>query len=373
MSNQKTDKRTGKKITNNESGKAVQIAITVALCAVLLILVAVLGFNYISARRDEAASASAAEGTDYVSSAGGDESAAGAQSTEAVEKWQEGVISYNGKKYIYNENLKTILFMGVDRSGVVTTSEDYKSGGQSDAMFLLVVDNDNQKIKIVAINRNCMTDIDLYTENGTYYATEKYQICLQHAFGDGKRLSCDRTVDAVSKLFYNIPISGYLAMNMDGITVMNDALGGIEVEVLEDLDGYGITLTEGETVTLKGDAAELYLRGRDLNEFDSASGRLKRQQQYLIALANRLTEAAKSDDEDEQQMALNAYDAVSDYVVSSVDFSSLVSEIAGYSFDDSDMYSVPGTTQMGEKWEEYVVDEEGLYDLIINVFYQEVQ
>jgi LCP family protein required for cell wall assembly len=240
-------------------------------------------------------------------------------------------------------------------------------------MFLLVVDNDNQKIKIVAINRNCMTDIDLYTENGTYYATEKYQICLQHAFGDGKRLSCDRTVDAVSKLFYNIPISGYLAMNMDGITVMNDALGGIEVEVLEDLDGYGITLTEGETVTLKGDAAELYLRGRDLNEFDSASGRLKRQQQYLIALANRLTEAAKSDDEDEQQMALNAYDAVSDYVVSSVDFSSLVSEIAGYSFDDSDMYSVPGTTQMGEKWEEYVVDEEGLYDLIINVFYQEVQ
>jgi anionic cell wall polymer biosynthesis LytR-Cps2A-Psr (LCP) family protein len=132
-------------------------------------------------------------------------------------------------------------------------------------------------------------------------------------------------------------------------------------------------LTEGETVTLKGDAAELYLRGRDLNEFDSASGRLKRQQQYLIALANRLTEAAKSDDEDEQQMALNAYDAVSDYVVSSVDFSSLVSEIAGYSFDDSDMYSVPGTTQMGEKWEEYVVDEEGLYDLIINVFYQEVQ
>jgi anionic cell wall polymer biosynthesis LytR-Cps2A-Psr (LCP) family protein len=173
-------------------------------------------------------------------------------------------------------------------------------------------------------------------------------------------------------MFYGIPISGYIAMNRDGITIMNDALGGVTVEVLDDLQGNGITLTKGETVTLKGYASELYLRKRDITEFDSAGARLKRQQQYLLCLAEKLKAAAKSDDEDEQAMAVNAFEAVEDYVVSSVNFASFVEEISAYDFDESDMYSVPGTTQMGEEFEEYIIDEAEFYQLIIDVFYKEV-
>jgi LCP family protein required for cell wall assembly len=239
-------------------------------------------------------------------------------------------------------------------------------------MFLLVVDNDNQKISIVAINRNSMVPIDVYDEEGSLLGVQTAQICLQHGYGDGKRLSCDRTVDAVSNMFYGIPISGYIAMNRDGIILMNDALGGVTVEVLDDLEGYGITLKKGETVTLTGEASELYLRNRDITEYDSAGARLKRQQQYLINLAAKLTAAAKSDDEDEQAMAVSAFNAVEDYVVSSVNFSSFVEQIASYSFDESDMYTVPGTTQMGEQWEEYIINDAEFYKLIIQVFYKEV-
>lgn len=358
---------------DNKSGKATQLIITIALCVVFITLVLLLGFNYIQARRNDAVPASVVEVSSEEVDAADGEQAAGTQEMGEGEKWQEGDISHDGKTYRYNSSLKNILIMGVDKSGVVTASEDYVSGGQTDAMFLLVVDNQNEKISWVAINRNTVADVDVYNPDGTYEDTLKYQICLQHAYGDGKRLSCDRTVDAVSKLFYNLPISGYMAMNMDGITILNDALGGVTVEVLENLSGYGVSLKKGDTVTLKGDAAELYLRQRDTKIFDSATLRLKRQEQYLEALALKLTSASKSNDEDEQQLLLDAYASVNDYIVSSVDFSSLVSELADYSFDESDMYSVPGSTQQETDWEAYNVDEEEFYDLILDVFYEEVQ
>lgn len=287
-----------------------------------------------------------------------------------TEKWQEGDVRYNGKVYRYNMDIKTYLFMGIDRSGKVTEAEDSISGGQSDAMFLLVVDTANEKVSIISIHRNAMTPIDVYNADGTFNTQETMQICLQHAYGDGKRLSCDRTQDAVQRLFYNIPISGYVAMNMDGITVMNDALGGVSVDVLEDLkDSSGkVVLKKGEHVKLKGDMATLYLRGRDTDQYDSASGRLKRQEQYLINLAAELSAAAS----EEEDRAMDAYTAAQDYVVSSVDFASMVSQLVGYGFDPANMYTIPGQVQMGDKFEEFIVDQDGLYDLIIRLFYKEV-
>ena len=37
--------------------------------------------------------------------------------TSKTEKWQEGVISYEGKYYKYNTYIKSYLVMGIDRSG----------------------------------------------------------------------------------------------------------------------------------------------------------------------------------------------------------------------------------------------------------------
>jgi hypothetical protein len=43
------------------------------------------------------------------------------------------------------------------------------------------------------------------------------------------------------------------------------------------------------------------------------------------------------------------------------------------SYDSSEnMYSVPGEVVMGERFEEFRVDEDGLYQLILDVFYDEV-
>jgi hypothetical protein len=59
--------------------------------------------------------------------------------------------------------------------------------------------------------------------------------------------------------------------------------------------------------------------------------------------------------------------------VTNIDFASLAAELMQYEYDDSRMYTVPGETVEGGNYEEYQVDDDALYDLIIQVFYKEVE
>ena len=289
--------------------------------------------------------------------------------SDASEKWQEGTVYYKGKNYKYNNNIKTFLFMGIDQDGKVKKAADGIGGGQSDAMFLLVEDMENKKLSIIAINRNAMTTIDVYDRSGKALGQATMQICLQHGYGDGMKLSCQRSVAAVERMFYNIPISGYLAMNMDGIRNLNDAVGGVEVTVSKDLVSGGLSLKKGEKIKLNGDEAYTYLRTRDINTFNSASDRLERQKQYLSVFVPQM----KSKVNNNTSAATDIYNSISDYLVSSIDFSGLLSEAGGYKFDNDSIYTVPGKTVMGDKFEEFNIDQDGLYDLIIKVFYEEVK
>lgn len=292
------------------------------------------------------------------------------------EKWQEGVVAYQGKEYLYNTDIKTYLMMGVDIDGPVQRSSDYTQGGQSDALFLLVVNNKTEQLQVISINRNTMADIELCDEEGIDMGPLKTQICLQHAFGDGKRLSCSKTVDAVSGLFQNIPISGYLAMNMGGIPQMNDAVGGVEVTVQQDISfpKAGVNLKKGQKVTLNGMQAYYYLHGRDTEEYDSATKRLQREEQYIVAYMDKLKKVSTENPDQVTEI----YNSVSDYLVTSVDFTSMIEQLMNYGFSEDQMYTVPGKTVEGKpidgkRYEEYHVDEDAMEELIMKVFYTPVQ
>ncbi len=283
-------------------------------------------------------------------------------------KWNEGVIDYKGEKYIYNSSTRVYLLMGVDKEGPVAPAEDYVSGGQSDAMFLLITDKEKQKISVVPINRNTMTDIELCDQNGHYYGTFKAQICLQHGYGDGLKGSCQKTMEAVSKLFYDVPITGYIAMNMDAMMILNRLAGGVTVEVLEDVDyeRFDVHLKEGETVTLTDEEAYAYLRKRDINEVGTANRRLDREKQYALALYERLKEKAGGD----KSKALNMYDELEDYIVTNIVFENVAEDLMKYGFSESNMYEIPGETVQGKNFEEFHIDKSALYDIIISILYK---
>lgn len=288
--------------------------------------------------------------------------------------WQPGWIRYDGKTYAYNTNLLTFLVLGIDSMDEVHEAEDGLSGGQSDAMFFLVLDPDNKDIKIIAINRNTITDIDVYNEEGVYVGTGEAQICLQHGFGDGLEESCVRTVKTVKNLFHELPINGYISINMGAIPTVNDTVGGVTLKVKYDLPAYGQyrSLRKGDTVTLSGDDAYWYTQHRDINDDFSANERLERQLQYLIEFIPSLQERVK---EDPKSIA-SVYNALSPYMVTDIELNEAVylgNEAAQYSFDSANIYQMKGESIIGRSgFEEFIYDEDGLYDLIIDVFYTEV-
>lgn len=291
--------------------------------------------------------------------------------TDAV--WQEGWIRYQGKVYEYNEDIVTFLVMGIDKMEEVTESKDDVSGGQSDALFLVIVNPDDQSIRILAVNRDTMTDVVLYdAEKGEASPVVTAQIAAQHGFGDGKEQSCELTREAVSRLFYDLPISGYVSVNMAAIPELNDAMGGVDVTCLEDLSKIIKGAKEGAALHLEGMDAFWYVKYRDITVFESARGRLARQKQYLTAFVNKAIAATKED----ITLPLNLYGKLKQYMVTDVavdEMAYLASELVHYSFDQGAIYTLEGDTEMGEKHEEFYPDQNAMRDLMLQLFYREVE
>ncbi len=290
--------------------------------------------------------------------------------TETDEDWQEGDVRYQGVHYRYNEDILTFLFMGIDKETEVKPVKDGLDGGQSDAMFLLVLNPHIKEISVINIPRDTMTDIDGYDENGYFMATVKAQLALQHGYGDGAELSCERTERAVARLFYELPIHGYCAVNMGAVPMLNDAVGGVEIVAPEDV--IYTDIKEGDRVLLRGETAYNYLHNRDTTVSWSAAGRLERQKQYLAAYAATAMEAMKSD----ITLPVTLYNTLSKYMVTDIsldEVSYLAVQASGYHFDESSMYTLEGENVKGEQYEEFHVDEAALYELILKIFYEEVE
>lgn len=291
---------------------------------------------------------------------------------EEEEKWQDGWVKYQDTIYAYNEDIMTFLFMGIDKNSDVKEVADGVNGGQADALFLAVMNPHDKTIKVIGINRNTMTDVDVYNKDGAFVTTTKAQIAVQHGFGNGVEKSCEYQQKAVANLFYDLPIHGYAAINMSAIPTINDTVGGVEVIVLEDLTKKDSTLIEGNTVHLMGETAYWYVRERDTAEFASADMRLARQKQYLTGFIGAAKTAAKKD----ITVAVSLYQAISEQMVTNVtvdEVAYLAPILVDYKSDENSFYMVEGETVMGEQFEEFYVDEEALYEMILEVFYEEVE
>lgn len=293
-------------------------------------------------------------------------------SVDTTGKWQNDWVRYDGGVYDYNEDIITFLVMGIDKADeVVKEVKEGVDGGQADALFLLVLNPHNESIKIIGINRNTMTDVDIYDEYGRYMTTMIAQIAVQHGFGNGMEESCEYQVKAVSNLFYQLPIHGYAAINMSAIPTINDMVGGVDVTVLEDLTKFDKKLVEGEQVHLEGQTAFHYVKSRDIKLYGSSDRRLERQRQYL----NGFIKAAREASSENTNAAVQIFTEISDAMVTNIsadEVSYLAPDMINYSFDPTDFMMINGKTTRGEDLEEFYVDEDDLYRTIIEVFYEKV-
>lgn len=287
---------------------------------------------------------------------------------EPDESWEEDWIRYKGKVYDYNENIMTFLCMGIDVNDQVADKVGKKGAGQADALFLLVLNPDTGQMSIIAIDRNTMTEVDVYDSAGNYKETQLGQIALAHGYGKGKEQSAENTVNAVSKMIFDLPIHGYCAINMGAIPDINDAVGGVDVTVLEDMAKVNKAFKEGNQLHLEGELAYWYVKYRDTSIEESARMRLNRQKQYLVAYVEQAKKAFKSD----IMLPVKLFNKITEYMTTDlgVDEVTYLAQMAsGLSFSEENLMMLPGSTDTTGKFDEFYLDEEQMKQTVVDLFY----
>ena len=276
---------------------------------------------------------------------------------------------YNGTAYAKREDLETVLLLGVDKFEG-ETPEGYINNQQADFLLLLVMDKQHETCTPIQLNRDTMTQIQFLGVTGEPAGTFTGQLALAHTYGSGEEDSCENTVLAVSNLLYGMEIDHYVSLTMDGVALLNDLVGGVTVEVLDDFSGIDDSLVQGETVTLQGQQALTYVRSRGGLEDSSNLHRMERQRQYLSALQQQLKAAVQQED----GFTLDALLQLNEYLVSdcTVDqLSDLGDSLAAYQVND--ILTTPGEARKGEEFMEFTVDEDALQQLVMDVFYEPVE
>ncbi|MGN1481823.1 LCP family protein [Porcipelethomonas sp.] len=156
----------------------------------------------------------------------------------------------------------TVLCLGFD-----------ESRSNSDVIMLFHFDIVNDKINILQIPRDSFVPDYTSSENG--------KINSVYTLGDENLIPIQRIVDAVRDTF-GIPIDRYITTGCDDIVDMVDLIGGIPIDLPEDVFySYDKILYAGEQV-LNGEQAELFVRARK-GYLEGDIGRVKAQRIFMAA------------------------------------------------------------------------------------------
>lgn len=322
-------------------------AVIIAGVAVL----AVAGLGYAGIQKKKAAEAASAKAT--------------------AEADDSNTVTWQGKTYKYNQNISSYLLLGVDKRTPAETRVGKADAGQADALFLLSLNRKTKEMTLISIPRDTMTDVESFDLEGKSLGKSKDHISLSYGYGDGGAESCKLTQEAVSNLFYGLPIQGYLAMNLDGIPQLAKSVGGLTVTVPNNSLEYKYPeFAEGAEVTLTEENTEVFLRSRDVDESQSAIYRMERQKAFLDAFSKK----AKECYEQNAKFAADLFVAIKPYTVTNISEDRLMKLFQ--TADEGDGYTewtVPGEGTQGLSYDEYHVDDDALYTKIMETFYQEIK
>lgn len=125
-------------------------------------------------------------------------------------------------------------------------------------------------MNLISIPRDTMTPIEVFDKSGNSLGLTENHISLSYGYGDGRYGSLELTENAVSDLFYGVPIQGACAMSLDGISELVRSLGDVQVVVPNDsLEERYPEFKAGETVTITPDqCGNLPAEQRHLHQSD---------------------------------------------------------------------------------------------------------
>jgi len=276
-------------------------------------------------------------------------------------------ITRNGVEYFPKQDITVIMILGTDQKGPAVSSGSYRNESRCDAVMLLILNHTEETYTVLNLNRDTMVTMPALGIGGKQAGTLYGQLALSHTYGDGLEQSCENTRTTVSDMLFGINIDHYVAMNMDAISIVNDGVGGVTVNVTDDFSAVDPTITKGQ-VTLMGEQAFNFVHSRWYVSDHLNVNRMERHREYMTGLINAIrTRSAQSD-----TFVIDLYDQVDPYMVTDCSLntvSGFMERCTDYTL--AEIVSPEGRNVPGEEYYEFYLDEDKLDDLVIRLFYAE--
>ncbi|MBR2715063.1 MAG: LCP family protein [Ruminococcus sp.] len=286
---------------------------------------------------------------------------------KAEEEHISKTVTVDGVDYFPRQDITVLMLMGIDERGKVQPSTSYNNTGEADMVALAIFDEIDESYSVLVLNRDTMMDIRTLGIGGKPSGTVYGQLALAHTYGTGLEDSCENTVATVSDFLSGLTVDYYLSMNMDAISILNDAVGGVTVNVKDDFSAVDSTIPMGE-VTLNGEQALSYVQTRKDVGNQMNISRMDRHKEYMDGFVSAFNAKVKESD----TFVLETYDKVAEYIVSDCSVNSLSSMLNRYAdYELREIVTPEGENKLTEEYFEFHVDEKELDKLIIKLFYTE--
>lgn len=143
------------------------------------------------------------------------------------------VMQYDGSSWYYRENeITNYLIIGLDRESFGHTA-GHQNGAQADFLVVLSIDRVNRRITPVMLDRDTMTEVQIYDVSGNPSGKSVMQLCLAQGYSGIDTTGSRNTVNAVEDLLYGVKIDHYVTVDASAIPLLHDTIGDIEVTLAE--------------------------------------------------------------------------------------------------------------------------------------------
>ncbi len=163
----------------------------------------------------------------------------------------------------------SLMLLGTDTGDLGRT---YK--GRTDTIMVMTVDPKKKRTLIVSLPRDMKVNLPGYAQDSPA------KINAAYTFG-----GVSETIKTVHD-YYEVPIDGYLLVNMGGLKTAIDKVGGVTVTSPLTFDYEGYHFTKGDTIHMGGAKALAFSRMR-YDDPRGDYGRQDRQRLIIMALINK--------------------------------------------------------------------------------------
>lgn len=168
----------------------------------------------------------------------------------------------------------SIAIFGVDSNA---TRAKAHTGQRTDTIVLASINPQTEKTELISVPR------DTYSEIPGRAGHEK----MAHAYAYGGPKLAMKSL----RQNLNVPIDGYMTVDMDGFQQLIDICEGVSVTSNATFNYNGSHFKAGKKVTLSGDDALNYVRSRKETGAGGDEGRTARQRQVIEAVAKKLSQS----------------------------------------------------------------------------------